>query len=222
MITFKQQGRRGYGMDLGALGVQCDPVPDASAVAAYYGFGPGAAPTTIPGSGHVRAYDPYQDDAQLKGSKALGLVYNPAGVAKRSPDCLGPWLDSDPGYHTTKDGTDAFYSDTQFGAVSIPTDLDWPQGGGCYGPVRWGWIDLPKSDLKGSWLSRRSDPRDAHDLHGALGDTTEAVDQLTAASNRAFWLALVSTSAVVTLAGVNLFRLWKEGRKPLSGWRKRR
>lgn len=182
---------------LNGLGVQCEPIP-GPLMPNIAPWSPAAQPydTDAPPPEQVAVrYDPYQDIPTMKG---LGMVLTPPFVTRSLPG-RGPWADDDPYYNQDQDGTAGFYHDTPLGAIPTDFDLATQQ---CYTPVQSGWISALNGARARLFGGRRG-------LAGALRDTSESVDALTKAQDRAFWLATISTSAVVILAGVNLFRLWK-------------
>jgi hypothetical protein len=126
---------------------------------------------------------PYASPVDLRGG--LGIVLSPTEYTRSLGPGAGPWLNSDP---------ERLYPDTMLGTT--PSDYDiMVARGGCSLPVHSGWTQNQWNGGLGEAM---------------FGETLSAIDTLAAHQRRMFWLSIVSTAAVTTLALVNLYKLLKE------------
>jgi len=128
---------------------------------------------------------PYASPADLRNDDGLGLVLPMPEITRSLGPGAGPWFDSE----------DWMYPDTALGA--IPTDDEIAVArGSCSTPVHSGWV-TGLGDAMGQ-------------TNEALGQTNDALAELAAHQKRMFWLSILSTTAIATLAAVSLYTLLKE------------
>lgn len=188
---------RGAGAPLGIHQCWPPPVSNYAITTAMPNYSPSGIPPVTPS---VTTFNPYASNEDMQGSQ-LGVILEPPEVNRTLPG--GPnYYPYDPGYVTR--GEDFHYHDSQFG--EIPYDSDYGPSW-CFTPVRSGWVTA----RDGQYLEPPPVMADrVTQLDGALAENTDAVQQLTIHQKRLFWLSVVSTFAIATVAAVNVYRLLKD------------
>lgn len=133
--------------------------------------------------GRKTLLQPYASPVDLRNGSGLGVVLPFPERTRATGPGIGPWLSSEP---------EQLYWDTELGTIPSDDEIAFARGL-CHTPVHSGW---------GRGFVNFGD--------AVLGENTEALSELAAHQKRMFWLSIISTAAIATVAAVSVYKLLKE------------